>query len=71
MDSRDIGTNNDEKVQTGINLHFLQFSFLFVLLLYPSVVFAATESNYSIFDYIIAFIIWDILLSIVWYFVKK
>jgi len=42
-----------------------------ILLFYPSIAFAAEKSDYSFFDYIIGFVVMDIILSIMLYLLKK
>jgi len=65
-------TNNAESAQTGGNLLLLlSTSFIFVLLFCPAIAFAAEKSDYTIFDYIIGFVGMDIILSIMWYLLKK
>lgn len=73
MVSIDTDTNSAESVQTVVlgNLRLLLPSVIFLLLFFPAISFAAEKSDYSVFDYIIAFVIGDILLSIVWYLIKK
>jgi hypothetical protein len=68
MDCRDGDTNSAKIVQTG---GLLLFSFIFVLLIYPAIAFAAEKPDYSVFDYIIGFVGMDIILSIMLYLIKK
>ena len=68
MDSSGAYANSEDCVKTG---GLLLFSFTFVLLFCPAIAFAAEKSDYTIFDYIIGFVGMDIILSIMWYLLKK
>ena len=72
MDSSDDDANSAESVKTGGNLRLLlSASFMFVLQFCPAIAFAAEKSDYTVFDYIIGFVGMDIILSIMWYLLKK
>ena len=72
MVSIDTDKNSTESVQTGGNQRLLlSTSVIFVMLICPAIAFAAEKSDYTVFDYIIGFVGMDIILSIMWYLLKK
>ncbi len=71
MDSSYSDPSCAESVKVGGNLRLLRLLFAIMLLLCPAIASAAEKSDYTVFDYIIGFVAVDIIISIMWYLLKK
>ncbi len=71
MDSSYSDPSRADCVKIGGDQRLLRILFSIMLLLCPSIASAAEKSDYTVFDYIIGFVAVDIILSIMWYLLKK